>query len=81
MTSADMKAAIAKGGVIGLFYGLFSVLLAMKNILEMGFYLGGSVLPVWDGKRDSKMDIRASFVCRDALLRLSFCCSFCFLFV
>ena len=34
-------AAIAKGSIIGLFYGLFSVLLAMKNILGMGFYSGG----------------------------------------
>lgn len=40
MVLADGIATIAKGAVIGLFYGLFSVLLAMENILGMGFYSG-----------------------------------------
>ena len=40
MVFANVKTTIAKGAMIGLFYGLFSVLLAMKNILGLGFYSG-----------------------------------------
>ena len=40
MIFANVKTTIAKWSIIGLFYGLFSVLLAMKNILDLGFYSG-----------------------------------------
>ena len=40
MVFADVKTTVAKGSIIGLFYGLFSVLLAMKNRLGLGFYSG-----------------------------------------
>ena len=40
MIFANVKTTVAKGAIIGWFYGLFSVLFAMKNILGLGFYSG-----------------------------------------